>query len=79
MMQAQGLALLFARVLRTFVRDEDEGLSRTMASLDRELGRGQRYMEMLDGACRLTPLRCFVRRSRRDDPLDRSDEEPVTA
>ncbi|MBO0759609.1 MAG: TetR/AcrR family transcriptional regulator [Bradyrhizobiaceae bacterium] len=86
-MQAQGLALLFARVLSTFVRDEDEGLARTMASLDRELGRGQRYMEMLSSACRLTPLRCFVRRSRRDDPLDRpdddrldrSDEEPVPA
>jgi AcrR family transcriptional regulator len=79
MMQAQGLAVLFARVLRTFVRDEDEGLARTMASLDRELGRGQRYLEMLDGACRLTPLRCFVRRSRRDDRLDRSDDEPVAA
>jgi AcrR family transcriptional regulator len=79
MMQAQGLAMLFARVLRTFIRDEDEGLARTMASLDRELGRGQRYLEMLDGVCRLTPLRCFVRRSRRNDSLDRSDEEPVTA
>jgi AcrR family transcriptional regulator len=78
MIQAQGLAMMFARVLGTFVRDEDEGLARTMASLDRELGRGQRYLEMLDGACRLTPLRCFVRRSRRDDSLD-SDEEPVAA
>jgi AcrR family transcriptional regulator len=79
MIQAQGLAVMFARVLRTFVRDEDEGLARTMASLDRELGRGQRYLEMLDGACRLTPLRCFVRRrSRRDDRLD-SDEDPVAA
>jgi AcrR family transcriptional regulator len=79
MMRAQGLAVLFARVLRTFVRDEDENLARTMASLDRELGRGQRYLEMLDGACRFTPLRCFVRRSRRDDRLDRSDDEPVAA
>lgn len=79
MVQAQGLAVLFARVLRTFVRDEDEGLARTMASLDRELGRGQRFLGMLESACRLTPLRCFVRRSRRDDRLDRSDEEPVAA
>jgi AcrR family transcriptional regulator len=79
MIQAQGLAVLFARVLRTFVRDHDEGLARTMASLDRELGRGQRYLEMLNGACRLTPLRCFVRRSRRDDRLDPSDDEPVAA
>lgn len=77
--RAQGLALLFARVLRTFVRDEDKGLARTMASLDRELGRGQRYAEMLDGACRLTPLRCLIRGSRRDARVDRSGEEPVAA
>lgn len=78
MLRAQGLALLFARVLRTFVRDEDEGLARTMASLDRELGRGQRFAEMLDGAFRLSPLRCFGRRSRRNR-VDRSGEEPVAA
>jgi AcrR family transcriptional regulator len=79
MLRAQGLALLFARVLRTFVRDEDEGLARTMASLDRELGRGQRYAEMLDGACRLSPLRFFGHHSRRDHRVDRSGEEPATA
>src|SRR5260370_27804990 len=41
--RAQGLALLFAGVLRTFVDDEDEGLARTMAALDRALARGQRW------------------------------------
>jgi AcrR family transcriptional regulator len=78
MIRAQGLALLFARVLRTFVRDEDESLPRTMAALDRALGRGQRYAEMLDGASRFSPTRCIRnRRSRRRD--ERGDDEPVAA
>jgi AcrR family transcriptional regulator len=79
MLRAQGLALLFARVLRTFIRDEDEGLARTMAALDRELARGQRWVGLLDGLCRLSPARCFGRRSRRDRDMDRGDEETVAA
>ncbi len=69
--RAQGLALLFAGVLRTFVRDEEEGLSRTMAALDRALGRGQRWSGFLDDLCRLVPRRgclCLPRfRSHRRD------------
>jgi hypothetical protein len=41
--RAQGLALLFASVLRTWVDDDDPGLARTMAALDRALARGQRW------------------------------------
>jgi AcrR family transcriptional regulator len=76
-LRAQGLALLFARVLRTFVRDEDDGMARTMAALDRELGRGQRWIGFLDGLCRLSPTRC--RRRRRHDDSESGDEEPVAA
>jgi AcrR family transcriptional regulator len=69
--RAQGLALLFAGVLRTFVRDEEEGLSRTMAALDRALARGQRWSGFLDDLCRLVPRRgclCLPRfRSHRRD------------
>jgi AcrR family transcriptional regulator len=79
MLRAQGLALLFARVLRTFVRDDDEGLARTMAALDRELARGQRWVGVLDGLSRLSPTRCFGRRSRRDRDTERGDEETVAA
>jgi AcrR family transcriptional regulator len=64
MMRAQGLALLFASVLRTWVRDDDPGLARTMAALDRALGRGQRLAGFLDDLfgiparlCRLRPRR----------------------
>src|SRR5712692_12061195 len=58
MMRAQGLALLFAGVLRTFVDDEDEGLARTMAALDRALARGQRWSGFLEDLCRFAPGQC---------------------
>ena len=38
LLRAQGLAVLFASVLRTWVHDDDPGLARTMAALDRALG-----------------------------------------
>jgi AcrR family transcriptional regulator len=73
--RAQGMAALYASVLRTWVDDDDEGLARTLAALDRALGRGQRWSGMLDDLCRFSPARCLQRRRRpRDD-----DEEPVAA
>ena len=45
--RAQGLALLFASVLRTWVHDDDPGHARTMAALDRSLARGQRLSDFL--------------------------------
>src|SRR5262249_15275286 len=73
--RAQGLALLFAGVLRTFVDDEEEGLARTMAALDRALSRGQRWSGFLEDMCRFAPSRClsgFGRHRRRGDhDLDR--------
>jgi len=75
MIRAQGLAALFASVLRTWVDDEDEGSARTLAALDRALDRGQRMNGMLDGLCRFVPSRCLHRRRRRRD----EDEEPVAA
>ena len=80
MVRAQGLALLFAKVLRTWVDDDDEGLARTLAALDRALARGQRWAGMLDDLCRIpaaaacaAPARCgrqrrrVAGRGRRDD------------
>src|SRR5262249_45241774 len=75
MVRAQGLALLFAQVLRTWVDDDDPGLARTMAALDRALARGQSWSGVLDGALRLAA--CAGRtgpRGRRD-----SDDESVAA
>jgi AcrR family transcriptional regulator len=78
--RAQGLALLFGSVVREWTQDDDAGLARTMAALDRALARGQRFSGFLDDLshipsrlCRLRPGR---RRRRRDDD---TDEETAAA
>jgi AcrR family transcriptional regulator len=76
MVRAQGLAVLFAGVLRTWVNDDDEGLARTMAALDRALASGQRWAGFLDDLCRIPEAACrFRARRRRRD----AGEEPVAA
>jgi AcrR family transcriptional regulator len=77
-LRAQGLAVLYSSVLRTWVRDDDAGLAKTMAALDRALGRGQRFAGILDDLCfipsRLCRLRARWRRRGEDD-----DEAEETA
>ncbi len=77
MLRAQGLALLYASVLRTWVHDEDPGQARTMASLDRALARGQRWSGFLDELCRMPTRFGRGRRRRRRDTDD--DAESVAA
>jgi AcrR family transcriptional regulator len=80
MLRAQGLAMLFGSVLGTWVGDDDPGLARTMAALDRALGRGQRMIGFLDDLL-FIPSRLFrlrARRRRRDHDGD-NDEETVAA
>lgn len=72
-LRAQGLALLFSSVLRTWVRDDDPGLARTMAALDRALARGQRLAGFLDDLC-FIPSRLCRLRSRRRGRYDDSEE-----
>jgi AcrR family transcriptional regulator len=79
MLRAQGLALMFARVLRTFVHDDDEGHARTMAELDRALGRGARLLGMLDDLCRFVPGLRPRRRRRRDRDEEEGDDEATVA
>jgi AcrR family transcriptional regulator len=68
--RAQGLAVLFASVLRTWIDDDDPGQARTMAALDRALARGQRAVGLLNDLwaipSRLRGMRSHRRRSRRD-------------
>jgi len=61
MIRAQGLAALFGGVLRTWIHDEDPGLARTMAALDRALARGQRFAGLLDDLCRIPARLCQLR------------------
>jgi AcrR family transcriptional regulator len=77
MVRAQGLAVLFATVLRTWANDDDPGLARTMATLDRALARGQRLSGFLDGLSRIP--QCVGRARRRRRPRDADDEETVAA
>jgi AcrR family transcriptional regulator len=74
-LRAQGLALLFASVLRTWLNDEDPGLARTMSALDRALARGQRLSGFLDDLCRIPSSICRARPRRRRD----TDEGTVAA
>ena len=53
--RAQALALLYGRVVQVWLRDDDPGLARTLAALDRELARGQRWAGFLDDLCRFAP------------------------
>jgi AcrR family transcriptional regulator len=78
MLRAQGLAVLFGSVLRTWVNDDDPGQARTMAALDRALGRGQRLAGILDDLCAIPAgLRRF--RSRRRRRPDEDAEETAVA
>jgi len=65
MMRAQGLALLFGSVLRTWIHDDDAGLARTMAALDRALARGGRLAGLLDDLCHIPSRLCRLRSRRR--------------
>lgn len=66
--RAQALALQWRRVLGVFVRDDDGGLARTMAELDRRLRETERAKLRLDRACR------FLGRGRRRDPAPAADD-----
>jgi len=74
MIRAQGLAALYSAVLRTWIHDNDPGLARTMAALDRSLARGQRFAGLLDDLCRVSERICQLwprrRRRRSEDSED---------
>jgi AcrR family transcriptional regulator len=71
--RAQGLACIYADVLRTWLDDDDPGLARTMAALDRGLARGQRWSNCLDDLVACLPNPC---RSRRWRPRERRSSDP---
>ncbi len=78
--RAQGLALMFASVLRTWFHDDDPGLARTMAALDRALARGQRWSGLLDDLCRVPARFCpGGRRARRRRRRDEADDAAAVA
>src|SRR6201987_5333548 len=74
--RAQGLAALFGGVLRTWIHHDDPGLARTMAALDRALARGQRFVGLIEGLCRIPARLCRLRPRRR---RGEGSEDPAAA
>jgi len=62
-LRAQGAALMFARVLTVWVDDDEPGLDRTMAALDRGLASAERWVGFLDDLCAIP--KCILRGPRR--------------
>ncbi|CAL8968449.1 TetR family transcriptional regulator [Rhodoplanes serenus] len=79
LIRAQGLALLYANVMSTFLDDDEPGHARTMAALDRALGRGQQLSGVFDTLCRFVPGCSPRRRSRRPLRSESPDVEGDTA
>ena len=71
-LRAQGAALMFARVLSVWVDDEDEGLARTMAALDRGLHSAERWDGFVGDLCALPA--CILRGPRRRRHRHRDEE-----
>lgn len=46
-----GLMTVYASVFRTWLEDDDRGLARTMAALDRRLRRGEQTINSIEGIC----------------------------
>ncbi len=53
LVRAQGLALVWARVMRVWLDDDDPGLARTMAELDKQLRQAERNFLRLERLRRL--------------------------
>ena len=59
-LKVQGTVIAFANTLETWFTDDDPSHARTMARLDREIRRGERFMERAEDARRLTaPIRAL--------------------
>lgn len=57
LMRAQGLALVWARVMRVYLDDDDPGLARTMAALDKRLREAERLVMRFDWLDRILERR----------------------
>ncbi len=62
--RAQGLALAWSRIVKVWLKDEDEGLAATMKEVDRQLRSGERWMERADDLFQIfTPFCRIAERS----------------
>ncbi len=75
-LRAQALSCFFAKAMQTWLADEDPGLARTMASLDRQLATAERLAGFAKEMCRFLPGG-RPRRSRRDEVFPEDPNAPV--
>ena len=79
MAQAQGMVFVFGRAFQVWLKDDDPGMARTMAELDRRLRGAERNMRRVRGLSRLAgPLRFLTRRRQRypTEPAAEFDDPP---
>jgi len=76
-LRAQGASLMFARVLRVWLDDDEPGLDRTMAALGRGLASAERWAGFLDDLCSLP--KCIGRGPRRRRGGRNEEEEAEAA
>ena len=75
-LRAQALTLMYVRVLSVWANDEDPGLARTMAALDRELARVLHRLEKFaGGVAKLQRAEDVPRRAARHAHGEREDPE----
>ena len=77
-LRAQGAALLFARVLGVWLNDDEEGLDRTMAALDRGLSSAERWDGFVSDLMCVPAAICRGSRRRRR-PIDEGAAEADAA
>ena len=77
LIKLQGLALAWARIVGVWLEDDETGLSKTMAELDRELTRGERAVANVDRLSGIaSPLRALALAAL-DARRRRSDRSPL--
>lgn len=74
--RAQALAVIFARALRTWLRDDDPGMARTMAELDRRLRDGEKIIRRVAGVGAVGRLAADFCRAVLDRGRRRRDPRP---
>ena len=75
-LRAQGAALMFARVLAVWIDDDEPGLDRTMAALDRGLASAERWAGFVNDLCAIP---CALRGPRRRRPANEGAAEADAA
>ena len=80
-LRVSGLAMVYASVFRIWLEDDDAGLARTMAALDRRLRRGERTVRNVEQVGSVihrlaTDGPAFLRSVLRGQPETRAEAQP---